>query len=179
MPPAVRRRIRTKRLVLVLTIAVGFLVGVLLVLGSVLRRGRGASTAALPTPTSIATPLPFSERDTDRDGLTDAREIALGTDLAKPDTDGDGRTDAEELTAGFNPLGPGLLDRDADGLPDRDEERIGSDTTNADTDGDGYLDGDEVRNCYNPRTPSPGDKVAGCPPFPKLAPESSESQRAR
>ncbi|TSC63947.1 MAG: thrombospondin type 3 repeat-containing protein [Parcubacteria group bacterium Gr01-1014_106] len=119
-----------------------------------------------PAPTTSA--VPFSERDTDGDGLTDEQEVAAGTDSAVPDTDGDGYTDKQELDAGYDPKGPGVLDQDRDGLPDRNEEQLGTDARNADTDGDGYLDGQEVQNCYNPRVPSPDDKIAACPPYPGL-----------
>jgi len=46
-------------------------------------------------------PVPASAADADRDGLTDERERALGTDPNKADTDGDGYLDGEELS---NPL---------------------------------------------------------------------------
>ncbi|MBE2272216.1 MAG: SH3 domain-containing protein, partial [Anaerolinea sp.] len=42
--------------------------------------------------------------DSDGDGLTDAEEIALGTDPNNPDTDGDGFSDGEEVAAGSSPL---------------------------------------------------------------------------
>jgi hypothetical protein len=44
--------------------------------------------------------------DSDGDGLTDAREIELGTDPTKTDTDGDGASDAEEVAAGSDPNTP-------------------------------------------------------------------------
>lgn len=39
-------------------------------------------------------------RDLDQDGLTDAQELALGTDPLHSDPDGDGRTDLEEIQMG-------------------------------------------------------------------------------
>ncbi len=42
--------------------------------------------------------------DSDKDGLNDAWEIKLGTDLKNPDTDGDGFSDGDEVAAGFDPL---------------------------------------------------------------------------
>jgi len=63
--------------------------------------------------------------DSDRDGITDADEATLGTDLIKPDTDGDGLSDGDELRYKTNPL-------------------------NSDTDGDKFSDGSEVVNGYNP-----------------------------
>ena len=41
--------------------------------------------------------------DTDRDGLSDAKEAIYGTSADKPDTDGDGFTDGEEIGKGFDP----------------------------------------------------------------------------
>lgn len=46
----------------------------------------------------------LSEIDTDGDGLTDDKELMLGTRLAMTDTDGDGHSDGYEATRGFNPL---------------------------------------------------------------------------
>ncbi|WP_420810052.1 adventurous gliding motility protein AgmC [Corallococcus macrosporus] len=85
--------------------------------------------------------------DSDDDGLSDAEEIALGTDPNNPDTDGDGLPDGLEVNVGgTDPLDDdsdddGLLDgnEDAnhDGIVDADE----TDPNNADTDGDGLPDG--------------------------------------
>lgn len=56
------------------------------------------------------------EQDTDGDGLTDAEELAAGTNPYSADTDGDGLSDAAEINVhGTNPL---LWDTDADGLSD-------------------------------------------------------------
>jgi len=99
--------------------------------------------------------------DSDGDGLTDAEELALGTDPNNPDTDGDGFSDGVEvhfakLGANFNPLGfmlpdgggldPGCppalrgVDSDCDGLTDCDEQIIGSNSTLIDSDNDGVPD---------------------------------------
>lgn len=65
--------------------------------------------------------------DSDRDGLTDEEELALGTSIRSADTDSDGLSDKDEVKAwGTNPLNP-------------------------DTDGDGYIDGDEVDNGFDPK----------------------------
>jgi hypothetical protein len=45
-----------------------------------------------------------ADGDADNDGLTNAQEIALGTDPFNRDTDGDGYSDGEEVKAGSNPL---------------------------------------------------------------------------
>lgn len=65
--------------------------------------------------------------DTDQDGLTDAEETQLGTDINNVDSDNDGLFDREEVKVyKTDPLKP-------------------------DTDGDGQSDGDEVKNMKNPR----------------------------
>ena len=45
-----------------------------------------------------------TDEDDDGDGLSDAEEHELGTNLINPDTDGDGYTDFEEVEAGTSPL---------------------------------------------------------------------------
>ena len=44
--------------------------------------------------------------DDDNDGLTNAQEVALGTDPLNPDTDGDGWSDGDEVANGSSPLDP-------------------------------------------------------------------------
>lgn len=48
--------------------------------------------------------LKLSEVDSDRDGLSDEKEIKAGTDLLNPDTDGDGISDFLEIQNGSDPL---------------------------------------------------------------------------
>ncbi|MBU4421925.1 thrombospondin type 3 repeat-containing protein [Candidatus Parcubacteria bacterium] len=67
--------------------------------------------------------------DSDNDGLTDAREIELGTDPKNPDTDGDRLFDREEV------------------------EVYKTDPLNKDTDGDTFEDGAEVQAGYDPKGP--------------------------
>jgi hypothetical protein len=50
-------------------------------------------------------PPPAPDRDTDSDGLTDAEELLLGTDIALADSDRDGYADALELQNLYNPAG--------------------------------------------------------------------------
>ena len=50
--------------------------------------------------------LPLCNIDTDGDGLTDAQEEVLGTDVNNVDTDGDGLTDGAEFNNGTDPLDP-------------------------------------------------------------------------
>ncbi len=49
--------------------------------------------------------VPADKLDTDEDGLSDLREVELGTDPNNPDSDGDGYLDGEEVSGGYNPLG--------------------------------------------------------------------------
>ena len=51
-------------------------------------------------------PKSIYEKDPDLDGLTDAQELALGTNPQSVDTDGDGQADLEELQSGHSPLVP-------------------------------------------------------------------------
>jgi len=86
-------------------------------------------TTSVPVPVVATSTCPNSTLDTDQDGLTDCREVELGTDPLKADTDGDGLSDGDEvLKYGTNPLNP-------------------------DTDGDSYPDGVEALKGYNPRGP--------------------------
>jgi Tol biopolymer transport system component len=97
----------------------------------------------------------IGEEDTDGDGLTNDREIELGTDPENPDSDGDGLLDGNEVERGTDPLNP---DTDGDGLSDGDEVQRGTDPLNPDTDGDGLSDGDEVQRGTDPLNPdSDGD----------------------
>lgn len=67
--------------------------------------------------------------DTDRDGLTDKEEQALGTSIS-------------------------LIDTDDDGLTDFDEVKIyNTDPLLQDTDNDSYFDGEEVEAGYDPNGP--------------------------
>jgi outer membrane protein OmpA-like peptidoglycan-associated protein len=82
-------------------------------------------------------------QDSDRDGLTDAEEVQIGTDPYDPDTDKDGLLDGEEVhTYKTNPLEP---DTDFDGLKDGDEvHKYKTDPLKRDTDNGGVADGHEV-----------------------------------
>ena len=63
--------------------------------------------------------LPTDDRD--GDGLTDERELLLGTDPDEPDTDQDGLLDGEEILGGTSPLSG---DSDLDGFPDGDDPTL-------------------------------------------------------
>lgn len=68
-----------------------------------------------PPPVNVAPPepepepepelVPAADQDTDRDGLTDAEELLLGTDINLADSDGDGYSDSVELSNLYNPVG--------------------------------------------------------------------------
>jgi hypothetical protein len=61
------------------------------------------SSSAFPSSANSITILEGA-KDPDGDGLTNAQEIAAGTDPSRADTDGDGFGDGVEVTAGSNPL---------------------------------------------------------------------------
>lgn len=58
-----------------------------------------------PEPEPEPPPPPAPDRDTDEDGLTDAEELLLGTDIGLADSDGDSYPDATELANLYNPAG--------------------------------------------------------------------------
>jgi hypothetical protein len=74
------------------------------------------------------------------------------------DSDSDGLSDAEELLVKTN---INVIDSDFDGLSDYEEVKIyQTNPLSADSDGDGYLDGAEVKSGYNPNGAGkmPGNK---------------------
>ncbi len=82
------------------------------------------------------------DSDTDRDGLTNAQERALGTDPLRRDSDGDGLADFDEFKRGTSPT---KADTDDDGLQDGTERKLGLDPRRVDSDGDGVGDlGDTI-----------------------------------
>jgi len=64
------------------------------------------------------------EQDSDRDGISNAQELSLGTDPAKRDSDADGLSDSEEVTLSCDPL---AYDSDLDGVRDGYEAVLGTD----------------------------------------------------
>lgn len=125
----------------------------------------------------------FGTSDCDSDGLTDAEEKRLGTNLCNIDSDGEGLSDFDEVrsyhtdalkadtdddglndyqevhTYKTNPTSP---DTDSDGLRDGAEIARNTDPRKSDTDGDGLTDGDEV-NQYNTdptKFDTDGDKLS-------------------
>lgn len=86
---------------------------------------------------SLTATVIWSEVDDDQDGLTNGKELELGTDPRKRDTDDDGLEDSKEVRRGTDPLKP---DTDEDGLKDGDEVNKGLNPLAYDTDGDGIVD---------------------------------------
>jgi pseudolysin len=70
-----------------------------------------------------------NDADSDDDGLGDADEVARGTSPVDSDSDADGLPDAYEVATGFDPLdgGDAVQDSDGDGVSNLDEFRFGSD----------------------------------------------------
>jgi hypothetical protein len=109
------------------------------------------------------------EGDADADGLSDARELEIGTNPFLPDADDDGLADSDEVN--FYGTDPRQPDTDDDGFDDTEEVLTYS--TNpliADTDGDGVSDRREVTAGSDPldttsvpATPAPIPTVAATP----------------
>src|SRR3989338_2559064 len=109
-----------------------------------------------PEPTEPSTDSQNGEvsvdADTDKDGLTDVRELELGSNPREADTDFDGIDDASEVNVYTS--NPTAIDTDNDGLDDYSEVFMyGTSPIFTDTDSDGYTDGQEVQNGYNPKGP--------------------------
>jgi len=82
------------------------------------------------------------------DATSDATSSAEISTEQAIDTDKDGLTDSEELALGMN---INNTDTDSDGLFDREEVKVyKTDPLNTDSDGDGVSDGDEVKAGQNP-----------------------------
>ena len=104
------------------------------------------------------------DKDTDGDGISDAKEKTLGLDPTKADSDGDGYLDSEEIGDINHPRdtdNDGTIDAldtdsDNDGISDANEKRYGFDPLDAsnatqDEDGDGVSNIDEINNGSNPK----------------------------
>lgn len=103
--------------------------------------------------------------DSDGDGLTDEREVLLGTSPMLQDSDADGFSDLVEVqlqASGFDALDPtdadcaaevDRQDLDGDGLRDCEERFAGTNPKTFDTDLDGFGDGIEYLYGSNPSIP--------------------------
>lgn len=103
---------------------------------------------------------PDSSLDTSNEENEDISAPSVTESEFEPiiDSDGDGLSDAEEMILGTN---INLIDTDDDGLSDYDEVKIHhTDPLNPDTDGDGHSDGVEVRGGYDPNAAG-GAKLPG------------------
>ena len=95
-------------------------------------------------------------RDYDGDGLSNIKEIDLGTDLTMQDTDGDNLNDYDEVNGVLSNDGeqfyitsPLLIDTDNDGLNDDEEIKLGLDPTNEKTDGINIDSERKILQSYN------------------------------
>lgn len=96
-------------------------------------------------------PPPDPPLDWDGDGLPDANETAVGTDIFQADTDQDSISDFVEVVNHLNPLVDDTSeDNDNDGLSNLLEIRYGTQPFNNDTDSDGITDGFEVQFGLDP-----------------------------
>jgi len=116
--------------------------------------------------------------DDDGDGLSNSRELTLGTDPDNADTDGDGLNDGQEVNQyGTN---PNQQDTDGDTLSDGAEvNQYGTSPTNPDSDGDGKPDGVEVTEGSDPlRVPTETPTPSATPTAsatPTLSPTPTET----
>ncbi len=92
----------------------------------------------------------WPDGDPDGDGLTNERELELGTDPFNADSNGDGIDDLTASRSGLDPLDP---DMDADGVDNSTERTRGTDPLRADSDDDGVND---AADCF-PLDPSRSD----------------------
>lgn len=101
----------------------------------------------------VFSPMPaaagrIKKSDIDGDGLTNKKELKIGTDPANPDSDADGIQDGTEVKkTKTDPTNP---DTDGDTLDDGDEIAAGTSPKDADSDDDGLEDGTEVEHGTDP-----------------------------
>ena len=93
---------------------------------------------------SVKKGISDADSDLDGDGLSNAKEIELGTDPKKSDTDDDSLSDGDEISK--YKTDPLKKDTDDDGLEDDDEIYFKTDPKNPDTNRNGVKDGNEYFN---------------------------------
>jgi len=102
----------------------------------------------------ILIPGIVAAKDTDNDGLSDAKEEYFYTNKAEKDTDGDGHSDKMEIKNGYSPHKENMQmhqhDYDSDGLNDWVENWFKTDLGAKDTDNDGFSDFAELMSGYPP-----------------------------
>lgn len=100
----------------------------------------------------------LTDTDTDRDGLPDGAEVKeYDSDPRSADTDNDGLRDGVEIQRGTD---PNRSDTDDDGVPDPEELNKGLDPLDPDSDNDGLDDGEELARGTDPlKADSDGDGI--------------------
>jgi serine/threonine protein kinase len=133
-------------------------------------------SAAVSTATADAMTAE-AEGDNDGDGISNNRELTLGTEPDNPDTDGDGLNDGQEVNQfGTN---PNQQDTDGDTLLDGDEvNKFKTSPINPDTDNDGQTDGVEVAGGGNPLQPPTATLPPTATPPPTDAPTNTPTPTA-
>lgn len=114
-----------KRLVVV-ALAAALFFGLAFAGFSYWQKYKSQSRANIPPAATPPPPAADAQIDSDKDGLTDNEEKALGTDPLSADTDGDGLGDGDEVNV------------------------FKTSPVSSDTDGDSFADGSEVKNGYDP-----------------------------
>lgn len=119
------------------------------------------------------------ELDQDKDGLSDAEEIKLGTNVYAVDTDNDGLTDREEVERYHT--NPTKWDTDGDGLSDSEEVlHWMTNPLKADSNSNGLSDVQDLKTGFSPVEPTQQfTSYAGVMRGPSLGEEYQQSKELR
>ncbi|HBW74006.1 MAG: Peptidoglycan-associated outer membrane protein [Candidatus Magasanikbacteria bacterium GW2011_GWA2_45_39] len=119
------------------------------------------------------------ELDQDKDGLSDAEETKLGTNVYSTDTDNDGLTDREEVERYHT--NPTKWDTDGDGLSDGEEVlRWTTNPLKADSNSNGLTDVQDLKTGFSPITLTQQfTSYAGVMRWPGLGDEYRKSEELR